>query len=347
MQTGVRLGRSDHTAQTTERDEFDTPTDASGCIPAFRGGIMPRMVPIPTLSVVICTVNRPALLRRSIAAIAAQDLDGTIETIVVFDGTPPDASLVVEGGRRPVRVMANDHAPGLPGGRNAGAAVASAPLLAFCDDDDCWLPTKARRQVDHLAQHPDADVVVCGLEIATGDRVVRRALAGPTVTFDDLLASRVMEANFVTAMVRTDAYRERIGGADEAIPGGYGEDYEWALRAARRGPLDVIGEPLVRIEWAGGSYFAARWATIAHAIEYLLELVPEFAGHPRGAARLQGQRAFALAASGDRPAAWNAIATTLRLAPGERRGWLAALVALRLLRADFVVRRLNRRGRGI
>ena len=55
----------------------------------------------------------------------------------------------------------------------------------------------------------------------------------------------MMEANFCTAMVRRRAFCDDIGPADEHIPGGYAEDYEWVLRAARRRPLAVVPEPMV------------------------------------------------------------------------------------------------------
>ena len=60
------------------------------------------------------------------------------------------------------------------------------------------------------------------------------------MTFTDLLDDRLMEVNFCTAMVRRDAFLGSIGPADEHIPGGYAEDYEWVLRAARSHPIAVV-----------------------------------------------------------------------------------------------------------
>ena len=48
-------------------------------------------------------------------------------------------------------------------------------------------------------------------------------------------------------MYRRAAFLDGIGPVDEAIPGSYGEDYEWVLRAARRGPVVTVQEPLVRV----------------------------------------------------------------------------------------------------
>src|SRR5205823_6330464 len=40
--------------------------------------------------------------------------------------------------------------------RNEGAAAAETDLVAFCDDDDLWAPTKLAKQVAALAARPDA-----------------------------------------------------------------------------------------------------------------------------------------------------------------------------------------------
>ncbi|MGZ4675393.1 MAG: glycosyltransferase family 2 protein [Acidimicrobiia bacterium] len=301
----------------------------------------------PDLAVVICTRDRPELLRRAIAAIAAQTHPGAIETVVVFDRSTPDPSIEVAGGSRPVRVIANDHTPGLPGGRNAGVAVTDAPLVAFCDDDDVWHPEKAARQIEVLTTRPDVSVVVTGVQIELGGNRTDRRLDQEQVTFSDLLASRVMEANFCTAMVRRSAFVDEIGPADEHIPGGYAEDYEWVLRAARRGPLAVVPEPMVVVEWHAQSFFTARWQMIADALEYLIAAVPEFAAQPRGLARLKGQRSFALAAQGDRRSAFSEIRSTIATRWFEPRAYLAGAVAIGIVKPEPILRSLQRRGRGI
>jgi hypothetical protein len=134
---------------------------------------------------------------------------------------------------------------------------------------------------------------------------------------------------------------------DEEIPGSYGEDYDWLLRAAKHGPVSVVAEPLVRVLWGATSYFNRRFETIDSALGYLLAKHPEFAGDRRGLARIEGQQAFASAASGHRGRALRLAARTLRGAPAERRAYLAALIALRLLRAETVLKMAHARGRGI
>ena len=54
----------------------------------------------PSVSAVVCTRDRPELLRKAIAAILGQDYEGRIECIVVFDKSEPDQTLVVAGEQR-------------------------------------------------------------------------------------------------------------------------------------------------------------------------------------------------------------------------------------------------------
>lgn len=300
----------------------------------------------PSVSVVIATRDRPALLAKAIAAVHAQDYAGPVECVVVFDQNEPDTALARQDPRRPVVVVANDRTPGLAGARNAGAAASSGELLAFCDDDDEWAESKLRLQVARLAE-TGADVAVSGIHVSYGDKIITRVPRPEDVTYAELLRRRVMEAHPSSVVVRRSAFFDKIGPVDEEIPGSYGEDYDWMLRAAAAGPIAVVPEPLVTVLWGRTSHFNRKWATIGDALEYLLRKHPAFADDPRGLARVQGQIAFAHAALGERPAARAWALRTLRNSWRERRAYLALLVSLRVLSADRVLRMAHSAGRGI
>lgn len=301
--------------------------------------------PRPDLTVVISTHRRPEQVRAAVRAVRDQDHPGPIETVVVHDKEEPDASLASEDPRRPVRVIANHRTPGLPGTRNAGVDVAAAPVVGFCDDDDTWKPAKARLQLE-LLERTGAPTVGCAIEVVTPEGTVPRAPTGSAVRFEDLVGNRVPEAYMGTVLVRRDAFLGPIGGVDEHIPGGYAEDYEWWLRAARRAPVPLVAEPLFQLRWGHTSFFRDKWDAMERALSYLLDRYPEFAGDPVGLARIQGQRAFALAAQGKRTEARAALAAGARANWREPRLPLAAAV-LAGVPADRVMAALNRRGRGI
>lgn len=303
-------------------------------------------LPWPEVTVVVPTRDRPRLLRRTLRSIAEQDYPGRITTLVVFDHDRPDHGLAREGGRRPVRVLENTLSPGLAGARNTGVLAAATDLVAFCDDDDTWLPGKLRAQVEVMRAEPETDMVCCGIRVVYDRIEAERVLERTSVTFGDLLGSRLTELHPSTFLIRRDAMVHGCGTVSEEIPGSYAEDYELLLRLARRTPIRNIPAAGVRVLWHRRSHFGGRWRTISTALRWLLDRYPEFRLVPRGFARITGQIAFAEAAAGRRRAALEWILATVRNRPAEVRAYLAAAVVCGLP-ADWIVRALHRRGRGL
>jgi glycosyltransferase involved in cell wall biosynthesis len=282
-----------------------------------------------------------------VTSVVDQRYDGEIEVIIVFDQeTPVDPGVPAGDGRR-IRTMTNERTPGLAGARNSGILASTADLVGYCDDDDEWLPGKLLRQADALAAAPEAEVVVTGATIVYEDRTFDRIPDRRRVTLEQLLRSRAQEVHPSSIVVRRTATLDGIGLVDEDIPGSYGEDYEWLLRAARRTPVIAVRDPLVRVYWHPSSFFADRWSTMIEAIRYLLAKHPEFAREPLGLARLYGRLAFANAALGNRSEARAWARKTLRLNPRERRAYLALAVSTGLVSVDRLMKLAHRRGKGI
>ena len=305
----------------------------------------------PRVSAVVATRSRPELLRATLRSILGQDYEGPIEAVVVYDQAEPEPDLVADltlaghAGPRTVRVVTNLRTPGLAGARNSGVAASTGALLAFCDDDDTWLPAKISTQLIALdARH--AGLAVCGITIQFGDREHVRVPRAEDVTVSELARRRVMEAHPSTVLVRRDAF-DRIGEIDEQLPGSYAEDYDWMLRAVAAEPVAVVSQPLVRVLWHPGSFFSTRWATIIDALDYMVDKHSAIRESPRGLARIYGQKAVAYAALHRRADSSRWALRALRLAPMERRGYLALAMASGLLPANRVMSWANARGRGV
>jgi glycosyltransferase involved in cell wall biosynthesis len=300
----------------------------------------------PSVTVVIATRNRPELLRRAIDAVVAQRYDGTIEVVVVFDRSEPEHELESDAPLRRVRVTTNARTPGLPGGRNTGICVSRSELVAFCDDDDEWLPDKLAVQVDHLTRHGGCGFVTTGIRISFEGTFHDRPSPTDVLTTAALVHDRTTEAHPSTFLMHRTLL-DRIGLVDEEIPGGYSEDYDLLLRAARATEVRCVREPLVVVRWHQSSYFADRWSTIVDAQRYLMAHHPEFAAHRRAEARLRAQVAFALAALGRRGDAVREIGAVVARWPFEKRWPVAAFVALGIVSPDRALRWAHRAGRGI
>lgn len=302
---------------------------------------------LPDVAVVVPTHDRPEMLRRALDAILAQDYDGSIDVVVVFDRTEPDESLVSDTPGRTVRVIRNVRSPGLPGGRNSGiAACTEADFVAFCDDDDVWMPGKLAAQIDAMVDRPDVWLTTTGIVIDFDGERTDRPSPAPELTVASLVRDRTTEAHPSTFVFRRDAL-DSVGDVDEVIPGGYSEDYDFLLRVAKGGRIVCLTEPLAVIRWGRTSYFATRWRTIVDAQRYLLDKHPEFADDRRAEARIRGQIAFALAALGERRAAFREIGRTAARWPLEKRWPVAAAVSLKLVSADRALELAHRFGRGI
>ena len=243
-------------------------------------------------------------------------------------------------------MIANDRAAGLAGARNAGITAATGELIAFCDDDDAWVPGKTAKQVRSMRQ-PTRSWRSAESRSRTETSCASGVPPGGVVDIRTLASSRLTGAHPSTYLLRRQDLLGSLGLVDESIPYGYGEDYDLLLRAARLGRIVVVPEVLADVLWHQGSYFSRRWEAMVDGLGYLLAKHPEIAADRRGAAWMQGQRAFALAASGRRGEAVRTAFVSLRQNPRERRGPLALLVASGLVSAERVMGYLNSRGRGI
>ena len=299
----------------------------------------------PDVSVVVATRDRPGLLERAVAAILGQDYPGSVECIVVYDHVDVRELDLAVGPNRALKLINNARRQGLPGGRNSGVDVANGELLAFCDDDDIWLPAKLSRQVERLAD-PAVGAVSCGLRLRGPGIDKERVLGRDRVVLDELLADRVMEVHSSTMLVRRSTW-SAAGEVDEEIPGGYSEDYEWLLRVAAHTPIAVVPQPLVIVDWHGGSFYFGRWAIIVQAQRYLIDKHPELARSRSGLARLRGQIAFALASGNRRTEAIKELAAVVRLNPREKRVLVTVPVILGLMTGERVLRMAQKRGKGI
>lgn len=302
---------------------------------------------LPPVSVVITTVDRPALLRHAVRAALAQDYAGEVEVLVVFDSprVDPLGDLQVPP-RRTLTVLSNSRSPGLAGARNTGILAAAGGYVAFCDDDDAWERAKLRLQLAAWRQDTAAVAIGTGLRLISDTSITTRTPPA-TVGFEDLLRSRVAAVHTSSLLYRRADLTGRVGLVDETLPASYGEDYDLLLRATRFGHIRCVPEPLVVVRWGEHSMYAGKWEMLAAGLTYLLRKFPEFSTSRAGTARIAGQVAFAHAALGHRKEAWRWARSALRHDPGQARAYAAVLVAAGAVSADSMLAFVQKRGRGV
>ncbi len=298
----------------------------------------------PSVGVVIPTRQRPELLRCAVAAVLAQDYPGEIRVAVVADGD--GAKVDLEPDSR-IELHVNRRTPGLAGARNTGVLSLETDLIAFCDDDDEWLPDKLRAQVQALRNQPEAVMASCGIVVEYRDHSRPRLIGRDAVGYDELLRSRMVMVHSSTYLLWREALLGRVGLPDETIPHGQNEDWDLALRAARQSPIVFVDRPLARVRWSDASYFAHDWETRAQGLLWMLHRHPQIAASAAGAGRVYGQLAFAYACQGRRHEAWRWTRRALRRNWHERRAPIALAVAAGIVSGESVLNVLHSLGRGV
>ncbi len=119
------------------------------------------MSPRPTVSTVITTFNRPDGLRRALASVCAQPVDGH-DVVVVNDAGTDVSELVVDAAAvLPVRLITLATNQGLATARKIGIGAARGEFVAFLDDDDVWLPNHLPTALAGLTTGVDAVYTTC------------------------------------------------------------------------------------------------------------------------------------------------------------------------------------------
>jgi glycosyltransferase involved in cell wall biosynthesis len=194
------------------------------------------------VSVVIPTRNRRPLLARTLSSVLSQR-DVSLEVVVVDDGSDDGtrSEPLLDDPR--VRYLRHEKSCGVSGARNAGIERASAPWLAFVDDDDLWAPLKLASQLEALHRQPNAGWASSSAVLLDEQLRVRARQHAPT---DGLLA-HLLEYNVIPGgcsgvLARAELVRS-VGGFDESL--GVTADWDLWIRLARESAHVTVRRPHV------------------------------------------------------------------------------------------------------
>jgi glycosyltransferase involved in cell wall biosynthesis len=205
----------------------------------------------PRVSAVVTTYNYARFLPDALDSVLAQS-HRDLEVVVVDDGSTDDTDAVVARyAERGVRYVRRGRG-GAGRARNTGLELTSAPLVAFLDADDAWLPDRVAAGVSHLRRHPDLALVAahafaCDVELRP-TAVVPAATRAAGHMLDELLVDNVV-LNPSSVLLRRSAL-EAAGGFSE-IP--FGEDWDTWIEIAKRFPIGFIDRPLALVRRHEGS----------------------------------------------------------------------------------------------
>lgn len=182
----------------------------------------------PRVAVVIITRDRPDDLARTLGRLHALP---ERPTVLVVDNGSRDG---VRTGFPEVVVLRQERDLGAAG-RTAGVLAATAPYIAFCDDDSWWEPGSLSAAADLLDAHPDVALLAARVELAGGrlEPTCAAMARAPLTGRPGLPGPPVHGFVACGAVVRRDAYL--AAGGFEPGRGVGGEEQPLAAALADRG----------------------------------------------------------------------------------------------------------------
>jgi hypothetical protein len=288
---------------------------------------------VPKVSVVVPTRDRPTELARAVRTVQAQS-ETAWELIVVDDGSVPAVTLRPAWLEDPrIRLVRHETSRGVSAARNTGIELATAPWIAFLDDDDLWWPHKLEAQLAAAEQHDATFLFSARVTVDPGGRMIS---SRPAASIVDLTRD-LLRRNFVgepsCVMVHRDVLA-RSGGFDSAFS--VIADWEMWLRVSLVARPWGLDETTVAIVAHPGSMQFSMSAGIPGEVAALRARQAEIAGAT--GAELDTAHVELWMANkhwrGSRSPA--SLAAYIRVARRHRRVWFIArgVVGQQLRRAD-------------
>jgi glycosyltransferase involved in cell wall biosynthesis len=282
----------------------------------------------PTVSIVVPTFNRAALLAATIASVRRQTFSD-FELLVVDDESTDDTRRAVERIADPrVVYLPRQHCGNLSILRNTGVKASHGRLVAFLDSDDLWREDKLGAQVDLMTSHAEAGFVFSGYDVFTAagvqeTKLYRRDEAASSVRsiFDDMIRGKLVI--FSSSILIRRELLDRVGLLNEELRTG---DYELFTRLAWSSMAGIIHAPLVKVRSHEGN---SSKRLNAEGLEEAIFSVRRF--YALGAIgrdvrddrllKYQYDLAHVLWSRGDRAGARKAILECIRLRPVALKYW--------------------------
>jgi glycosyltransferase involved in cell wall biosynthesis len=189
---------------------------------------------VPRLAIVVPARDRRNCLPRTLGSVLS-DPHPDFELVVIDDGSVDGTEAYLASIDDPRFVWRRFAAPlGANPARNAGAALSSAPLIAFLDSDDAFCPGRIGRLLDFFDANPEIDCSIDGFDDVSHDGHRLHRLPQPTPDPErliQLLLCHCVPLTNSTVTVRRTAF-ESIGGYDPGLK--RHQDREFLVRLGRQ-----------------------------------------------------------------------------------------------------------------
>jgi len=201
----------------------------------------------PTISIIIPTYNRAAIIGKTIDSFIAQDFKDW-EMIVVDDYSTDNTKEVIEEYHKRderIKYMLNERKKGAQGARNTGILHAQADWLCLFDSDDYVYPNFLSTLIDAVDEK--TDVVTCFAQIMLQDGSDARVLEwGGEGNIEYGLMTGANYVNFDDCLFRKSKLYE-IGLLDEECP--RYQEFDTHIRLSRVANYKWVKKVLMDYIW--------------------------------------------------------------------------------------------------
>jgi len=196
------------------------------------------------VSVIIATYNRCELLKFTIKSILEQSYDN-FELIIVDDGSTDDTKnicLCFNDDRIHYIYSDNSGSPARP--RNIGIKLARGEFIAFCDDDDIWMPNKLDVQIDSFT---DGVLGVGANMIYFGKLSKYKRINFTSMIYKDFIAKDILVSGGVplSSLVLKNGNNIYFD-VDDKYHDIEDLEYQFRYLTCYDGIIRMVGEPLVK-----------------------------------------------------------------------------------------------------
>ena len=218
----------------------------------------------PLVSVIIPTYNRARQLRECLTKLTQQSYNN-YEVCIVNDGGESVSELLEEFSALQLRLFEFASNNGQVRCRNKALELARGEFIAFCDDDDIFLPDHI---YDLTAILPHYDLAYSDVEILAEDNknsVKERLLF--SFSYDATLFART---NFIisSSAIYKRSLHDILGNFDEEARDYW--DWDWFLRVSKVGKIVHVPEVSVIYRFnLSGDNLSAHPESYVHRLEYL------------------------------------------------------------------------------
>jgi glycosyltransferase involved in cell wall biosynthesis len=267
------------------------------------------------VSAVIPTFNRAEMLRGAINSILNQTLKD-FEIIVVDNCSVDNTESVIKlYNDKRIRYFKHQNNGILAVNMNYGMKQARGEYIAFCDDDDFWIPEKLEKQLAEF-EKDDRVALVCTNGIAFNETGEMGLTIKSHLHDSDFTLKSLMRINAIisSSILVKKSVIDEVGMMDEEPEIFGAEEYSLWIRIAKKYKIKYIDLPLMKYRTHAGAYRNKGMRDIIakeHIYRKLLkEKIIDSAFYNKAIKRLNYERAILKFLNADKDINLNMICTT-------------------------------------